>query len=141
MGTTAPAPPSQRRRRPTRQRQALTRLLEGLGEFTSAQELHSRLRAGGERVGLTTVYNQLRALAEEGEVDSVRGESGEVLYRRCELGSHHHHLVCRSCGVAIEVDLPDVEEAARKLAKAHGFADARHVLEISGLCRRCQQGP
>lgn len=123
--------------RRTRQKEALARLLDEQGEFTSAQDLHSRLRAAGERVGLTTVYTQLKALSDAGEIDSVRGESGEVLYRRCELGSHHHHLVCRSCGQAVEVDVPDIEAWARRLARRHGFSEPRHVLEITGLCGRC----
>lgn len=130
------APLSGQRR--TRQKQAVASFLAELDEFTSAQDLHSRLRQAGERVGLTTVYNQLRALAEAGEVDSVRGETGEVLYRRCELGSHHHHLVCRPCGQAVEVDAPDIEEWARRLAGEHGFVEVSHVVEISGICPRCQ---
>jgi Fur family ferric uptake transcriptional regulator len=123
--------------RMTRQKQAVAALLDGLGEFTSAQDLHARLRASGDRVGLTTVYTQLRALAESGEIDSMRSDSGEVLYRRCELGSHHHHLVCRSCGQAVEVDAPQVETWARSLARRHGYSEPEHVLEITGICARC----
>ncbi|HET9091969.1 MAG TPA: Fur family transcriptional regulator [Acidimicrobiales bacterium] len=124
--------------RMTRQKQAVSELLAGVDEFTSAQDLHARLRATGARVGLTTVYTQLRALAEAGEIDSVRSESGEVLYRRCELGSrHHHHLVCRRCGQTVEFDAPEVERLAGRLAESHGFGEPRHVLEISGVCPRC----
>jgi Fur family ferric uptake transcriptional regulator len=86
---------------------------------------------------LTTVYTQVRALADAGEIDSVRGDTGEALYRRCELGSHHHHLVCRRCGQAVEVDAPDVEAWARRLAHKHGFSEPHHVLEVSGICERC----
>ena len=130
-GAVTPAP------RMTRQKQAVAALLDQLGEFTSAQDLHARLRQSGARVGLTTVYTQLRALADAGEIDSVRADSGEVLYRRCELAAHHHHLVCRRCGQAIEVDAPDVEAWASRVARRHGFSDPLHVLEISGICARC----
>lgn len=124
--------------RMTRQKQALAALLRGTEEFTSAQELHARLRASGEGVGLTTVYAQLKALAEAGEIDSVRGEGGEALYRRCESGSHHHHLVCRRCGQAVEVAAPDIEAWAREIAAAHGYSDPEHVVEVTGLCARCR---
>jgi Fur family ferric uptake transcriptional regulator len=126
--------------RMTRQKRALGALLEETEEFTSAQDLHARLRGGGERVGLATVYSQLRALAAAGEVDSVRAASGETLYRRCGLASHHHHLVCRTCGQTVELDAPEMEAWARELGGRHGFADLEHVLEITGVCDRCASG-
>ena len=45
--------------------------------FVSAQALHAALVAGGSRVGLTTVYRALAALAETGRADTVREPSGE----------------------------------------------------------------
>jgi Fur family ferric uptake transcriptional regulator len=121
----------------TRQKQALSSLLDRTGEFTSAQDLHARLRGSGERIGLTTVYTQLRALAESGEVDTVRSENGEALYRRCTTHAHHHHLVCRKCGRAVEFDAPELETWSNRLARRHGFKDSEHVMEISGLCETC----
>lgn len=121
----------------TRQKKAVSSLLDRTGEFTSAQDLHARLRESGERVGLTTVYTQLRAMASSGEIDSVRSESGESLYRRCATGEHHHHLVCRRCGRAVDIDTPDIESWAKALAGEHGFKETEHVVEISGVCGDC----
>ena len=127
--------------RMTRQKRAVASLLAETDEFSSAQDLHARLRDQGERVGLATVYSQLRSLAAVGQVDSLRSESGEILYRRCGLTSHHHHLVCRRCGQAVEIDAPDVEEWARRLGRRYRFRDLDHVLEITGICDRCADGP
>jgi Fur family transcriptional regulator, ferric uptake regulator len=88
-------------------------------------------------VGLTTVYNNLRALAENGAVDMVRTENGETLYRRCETEAHHHHLLCRVCGRTVEVSGPAVERWARESATAEGFVDVRHTVEIVGTCGSC----
>ncbi len=128
---------SRPRVRETRQKRAVARLLDQTDEFTSAQDLHARLRATGERIGLATVYSQLRALAGSGEIDSVRAESGETLYRRCGSPVHHHHLVCRSCGRTVELDAPDLESAARGLGEEHGFSELEHVVEITGVCPEC----
>jgi len=127
--------------RMTRQKRAVAAVLAETNEFTSAQELHARLREHGERVGLATVYAQLRGLADTGAVDSLRSESGETLYRRCGLSGHHHHLVCRQCGRAVELDAPEVEAWAHTLGQRHGFRDLEHVLEITGICDRCAAGP
>ncbi|MGZ4598781.1 Fur family transcriptional regulator [Oryzihumus sp.] len=127
---------SQTSRRPTRQRAAVEALLREADEFSSAQELHARLRAAGDSVGLATVYRTLQAMAADGEVDMLRTDDGEAVYRRCSTG-HHHHLVCRSCGATVEVEGPAVERWAAQVSAEHGFTDVSHTLEIFGTCAAC----
>ena len=122
----------------TRQKRALAGLLAESVRFRSAQDLFAELRMRGENVGLTTVYNQLGALAEAGEVDAVRTDSGETLYRRCATEGHHHHLLCRGCGRSVEVAGPAVERWAEKVAAQHGFGEVEHTIEITGLCPECR---
>jgi Fur family ferric uptake transcriptional regulator len=124
--------------RSTRQRTAVSAMLDRLDDFRSAQEIHERLRGAGEGIGLTTVYRTLQGLVEAGEVDVLRTDSGESVYRRCASDEHHHHLVCRRCGTAVEIEGPAVETWAQKVAEAHGFSDLSHTVEIFGLCRECR---
>ena len=70
------------------------------------------------------------------EIDSLRTESGESIYRRCSA-THHHHLVCRNCGATVEVEGPVVEKWTRSVAAAHGYSDVSHTLEIFGTCNSC----
>ena len=126
--------------RNTRQRRAVIAVLQDLNGFASAQEIHDVLKQRGESVGLSTVYRSLQTLAEAAEVDALRNDEGEVLYRRCSSG-HHHHLVCRSCGRTIEVEGPTVERWADKVAGEHGFVDIEHTLEIFGTCESCSTRP
>ncbi len=123
--------------RSTRQKRALAAVIDEAQEFRSAQELHEELRARGKAVGLTTVYNQLRVLAEAGLVDTVRSPEGETLYRRCGTSAHHHHLVCRVCGRTVEVAGNTVERWASKVAAEAGFVDVVHTLEVVGTCAEC----
>jgi Fur family ferric uptake transcriptional regulator len=130
------------RSRSTRQRTAVSAALDEVDEFRSAQDLHNILKLRGESVGLTTVYRTLQSLAEAGEVDVLRTGDGESVYRRCSEGGHHHHLVCRSCGKAVEVEGPAVERWAESTASAHGFVDIVHTMEIFGTCAACAaEGP
>ncbi|MEU8004074.1 transcriptional repressor [Catellatospora sp. NPDC049111] len=122
--------------RNTRQRSAVATLLSEVEGFHSAQELHAMLRDRGERVGLTTVYRTLQALADGGDIDVMRPPGGEQLFRRCSNG-HHHHLVCRTCGRTVEVAGPAVESWADRVAAQHGFVDVSHTLEIFGTCQGC----
>ena len=122
--------------RPTRQRRAIDAVMDTFDDFRSAQEIHALLSKRGEHVGLSTVYRALQALADSGEIDSLRTESGESIYRRCSA-THHHHLVCRSCGATVEVEGPAVEKWTRSVAAAHGYSDVSHTLEIFGTCGSC----
>jgi Fur family transcriptional regulator, ferric uptake regulator len=123
--------------RSTRQKRALAAVLEASDGFRSAQELHAELQAQGENVALTTVYNQVRTLADAGELDALRSDDGETRYRRCASDDHHHHLVCRQCGTAIEIEGPQVERWATDAGKDHGFIDVTHTVEITGTCPDC----
>jgi len=122
--------------RPTRQRKAVAAALESFDDFRSAQDIHDLLRRSNENVGLSTVYRTLQTLADAGEVDMLRTEDGEAIYRRCST-THHHHLVCRTCGRTVEVEGPTVERWSDSIAAQHGFTDVSHTLEIFGTCPAC----
>lgn len=123
-------------RRSTRQRAAVVDLLADIADFRSAQELYDELRKRGDEIGLTTVYRTLQSLADAGEVDVLRTDSGEAMYRRCSA-HHHHHLVCRHCGRTVEVEGLAVERWAEKVAASNGFSDISHTIEIVGVCADC----
>ena len=125
----------------TRQRDAVRTIFARLDGFHSIQDVHARLRESGDAVGLTTVYRTVQSLAEDGELDSIRTDSGEALYRRCSTEHHHHHLVCRTCGRTVEVAGPAVERWARRVAEEHGFADPSHTVEVFGTCADCHRVP
>lgn len=130
VATTGPAV------RSTRQRSAVSSLLDATDEFRSAQDLHEELRRRGEGIGLTTVYRTLQTLVDAGSVDVLRTGSGEAVYRRCSAG-HHHHVVCRECGRTVEVEGPAVERWAQAVAAEHGFVDVSHTVEVFGTCAEC----
>ncbi|MDR2347027.1 MAG: transcriptional repressor [Bifidobacteriaceae bacterium] len=124
-------------RRNTRARGLVLAALDRAGAFRSAQALHLELAAAGQRVSLATVYRNLQALALDGEVDQVRVEGAEALYRICGQRGHHHHVVCRVCGSSAPAAGPDFEAWADQVAKAAGFTQVTHSLEITGLCPAC----
>ena len=125
--------------RSTRQRAAIADALAATDDFCSAQELHDQLRARGESIGLTTVYRNLQALSQSGQIDVLWDGSGETRYRHCSDG-HHHHLVCRSCGTTVEVQAEPVERWATRIASEHGFTGINHTVEVFGYCPACSEG-
>lgn len=135
--TQAPAPAGGKEQRVTKQRLAVSAALDELADFVSTQELHRILQERGTSVSLATSYRILQSLADEGLVDVLRNAEGEAVYRRCAATGHHHHLLCRNCGKAVEVEAPAVEAWAARIAKDHGFTAVEHTVEIFGLCPEC----
>ena len=120
-----------------RQRRIIKATMEELGDFISAQDLHLMLANRKEQVSLATTYRVLQSLANAGELDSVKGIEGETLYRHCQVKDHHHHLLCRRCGTAIELEAPALEDWALAMGKQYGFSELEHVVEVTGYCPDC----
>jgi Fur family ferric uptake transcriptional regulator len=125
-------------KRNTWQREAVREALGSSEGFVSAQALHSNLKNTGSPIGLATVYRALADLAGEGEADSLQQE-GESLFRACTPGSHHHHLICRNCGLTVEIEADAVEQWAKNVAAEHGFTEPNHIVDVFGLCANCSK--
>jgi Fur family transcriptional regulator, ferric uptake regulator len=123
--------------KPTRQR---LRVLQELAAETSdvtATELHRRLRADGDRIGLATIYRTLNALASNGVIDSFAHHPGESCYRLCGDG-HHHHLICTSCHRVVELEECGLDSWLAKVAASADFEPTDHRVEVLGLCSDCR---
>ncbi|MEV7028503.1 transcriptional repressor, partial [Kitasatospora sp. NPDC093558] len=101
----------------------------------------ARMAADGHEVGLSTVYRALAALVEAGQVDVVRDDAGERLFRHRRHDRHEHYLVCRECGFALALDVDAVEAWAERIARESGFSDVRHTVEFAGVCVACDAVP
>jgi len=124
-------------RRATRTRATIRHALDQLDTFVSAQQLHSYIAENDGSVGLATVYRTLQLLASDGDVDALRDDDGEMLYRKCDRGHHHHHLICRECGKTVEIGAKEIETWADSVAKHHGFTSVDHMVELFGYCSDC----
>ena len=119
------------------QHTALRTMLRVLGEARrplSAEEIHTL--AGDGMLDLVTVYRSLGALEEAGIVQRHPLERGRSLYALIGSSHHHHHVICRRCG---RIDrLPGCDTARLEAAaRACGYAELTHIMEIYGVCPAC----
>jgi len=124
-------------RRQTWQKDAVLHALGKAQGFVSAQQLHKQLTQHGSVIGLATVYRTLNSLVADGLADALVN-AGESLFRDCSK-DHHHHLICNSCGIAVEIEAKQAETWATKVAKDHGFTQVTHTIDIFGTCKACSQ--
>jgi Fur family ferric uptake transcriptional regulator len=82
------------------------------------------------------VYRTLQALARVGRARTFPVGEGEVAYRLCEPG-HHHHLICERCGTVVEIPACEIEGWAVAAARRRGFTVIAHQADIVGRCARC----
>ena len=125
--------------RSTRQRAAITALLESLDEFRSAQEIHDELRRRGQGIGLTTVYRTLKLLAECGLASEVAFHDGISRYEHQYNRRSHHHMVCTECGTSVEFFSEKVGEIEHEIGHKHHYVTTRHTFQIYGVCEDCRK--
>ena len=88
-------------------------------------------------IGIATVYRTLSLLEENGLVSSI---SLGVQGKKFEIANkpHHDHLICESCGEIIEFENPKIEKLQEEVAKENGFLLTNHLMQLYGLCQKCQ---
>jgi len=87
-------------------------------------------------VGRATVFRTIKLLQELDLVCRVPLEDGTVRYRLSESG-HHHHLVCRNCGLVTEFADLEIDARIQEQANLQRFSLQGHSLELYGLCAAC----
>ena len=128
---------------PTMQRRTILLALGGQDRPLGALEIHAALRRDGYRIGLTTVYRTLHALA-AAELVHVFTRDGEQTYRYCRLGPHWH-LVCECCGRVSERDAgcdnDVVDHWFDRLGAEDDFVPDPRPVDLHGVCGACHRAP
>ncbi|MGC9359316.1 MAG: Fur family transcriptional regulator [Anaerolineae bacterium] len=88
-------------------------------------------------LGLVTVYRTLNLFQDLGLVRRVHEKDGCHGYALASPG-HHHTVVCRRCGRAVEfTGCEEMRMLVRRAEAETGFQIEGHMLQLSGLCRHC----
>jgi Fur family ferric uptake transcriptional regulator len=125
--------------RMTRPRKEVAAILKESKVPLSPQTIHQIALARNCNIGLVSVYRTLDLLSELDLVRRVHGQDGCHGYVLASPG-HHHHLICRKCGKAVEfTGSGDLSDFIERIEKKTGFAIDEHILQLYGLCPQCQE--
>lgn len=93
----------------------------------------------GAKAHLATIYRTLEKLVSVHLLERVDFQEGKFRYEF--MHDHHHHAVCNTCGKVEDVadSLTEVSAIETRIKKESGFAVTRHVLELFGICNKCQR--
>ena len=121
--------------RNTRQRSAIRDAIAQAERPLLPQEVLEHAQRDAPGLGIATVYRNLKALIDEGELKAVHlpGENP-----RYELAGHrhHHHFQCTRCQRVFDVHAcpGDLSRLAPR-----GFTVEDHDLTLYGVCSDCAQ--
>ncbi|MBD8868447.1 Fur family transcriptional regulator [Nocardioides donggukensis] len=82
------------------------------------------------------VYDVLRVLTDAGLVRRIQ-PSGSVARYESQLADNHHHLVCRSCSVIVDVECAVGAAPCLTAADDRGFTIDEAEVVYWGLCPDC----
>ncbi len=122
--------------RMTIQRRKILATVQGLPGHVSAETIYHRLKPEMPELSPSTVYRNLKALADMGRVSVTDMGQGWVF--EAVGGTPHHHLVCLGCGEVEDLSDSAVRPFFDQLER-RGFHVATNHLCIYGYCSSCQE--
>ena len=89
-------------------------------------------------VSLTTIYNTMKLLKEEGMIRELPAVAGQGVRFDTNLNPHHH-IICNDCGMLVDVDLKDIHQhMLLSQEQRKGFDVQKISIKIYGICPQCR---
>jgi Fur family ferric uptake transcriptional regulator len=123
--------------RSTEPRRAVAELIAGREGHFTARDIVDDAAAQHLGIGRATVFRALDLFVDLGAVERLDLPDGEHAYVACRP-THHHHIVCSTCGRSVEFDDTGLaERIARDVEARTGYRVDQHRLELFGTCPDC----
>jgi Fur family ferric uptake transcriptional regulator len=124
--------------RVTQPRMSVLEVLAGRGHL-DAKSVASLVRHHDVHIATQTVYDALNTLTEAGLLRRTESAGMTMRYER-RVGDNHHHLICRLCRKALDVDCIIGSAPCLTLADDHGFEIDEAAVTFWGICPGCKSG-
>ena len=104
-------------------------------DHPSADMIYQALLPAFPNMSLATVYNNLKALIDEGFVSELKVRNDTTTYYDF-MGHQHLNVICEKCGriADMDLDLPDVQQEA---ADQTGYQITKSQMVVYGICPDC----
>lgn len=102
----------------------------------SIDEIYSAIKENFASISKTTVYRNVRQLAETGTIKQVILEDG---LERYDLNTHdHHHFTCTVCSKIYDVEIDGLIDFSQCLGEKYGYITETINLSFTGICDSCK---
>jgi Fur family ferric uptake transcriptional regulator len=104
----------------------------------TTDEIEEFVRAEIGAVSRQAVYDALGVLTEKGLIRRIQPARSPARYED-RVDDNHHHLVCRSCGVTVDVPCAVGYKPCLEAAEDNGFIVDEAEVIYWGTCPVCQR--
>ncbi|WP_449354786.1 Fur family transcriptional regulator [Virgibacillus natechei] len=119
----------------TPQRVAVLEYLLHTDSHPTADEIYKAMENRFPSISLTTVYNNLNSLCENGLVQEL--SFGQTSSRFDSDTTNHYHIICSNCGKMVDFHYPELKEIEAFAEQTTDFEVSHHRLDIYGKCEIC----
>ena len=120
----------------TAQRLAVLRAVDRLSHGT-ADEIAETVREEIGAISRQAVYDALGVLGDKGLLRRIQPARSAARFER-QAGDNHHHLVCRGCGLIVDVECAHGPAPCLTAADDAGFEIDEAEVIYWGRCPECQ---
>ncbi len=118
----------------TSQRVAMLEIIAKSGHI-STQNLHEELQKNHPSISLNTVYLNINILLKNNILTTISIDGNKAQYEL--LKEEHIHLICKECATLQDIKAP--KDISMQLAMDNDFIQHKTVINIYGICLKCQQ--
>ncbi len=114
-------------------------MLEALAAepHATADDVAVRVRKTLGSVSTQAVYDVLRACVSAGLIRRIEPAGSSARYET-RAGDNHHHLVCRVCGLVVDVECVIGPAPCLELSNVGGFVVDKVEVVFWGVCPDCR---
>jgi Fur family transcriptional regulator, stress-responsive regulator len=123
--------------RVTASRVAVLRVLAESTDHPRIDQVLERVRSSGVSISTQAGYDVCEALEHASLARRIEPAGGPARFE-ARVGDNHHHLLCRSCGAAVDVDCAVGAAPCLDPSDAAGFLIDEAEVTFWGLCPSCQ---
>ena len=107
---------------------------------TSADDVVASVRADIGSISRQAVYDTLGTLSDKGLLRRIQPAGSSARYEN-RTGDNHHHLICRSCRVMVDIDCAVGDTPCLTADDDHGFEIDEAEVVYWGRCPDCRSVP
>src|ERR687884_1511034 len=126
--------------RATTTRVAVLRAVSELEGHPDTDTIATRVRESLGAISTQAVYDGLHAMTRVGLLRRI-GRAGSPARYETRVGDNHHHVVCRACGAAEDIDCVVGAAPCLEPDQSAGFVIDEAEVTFWGVCPSCQATP
>ncbi len=120
----------------SKQRNAIFEAVQSLHNHPTAQDVFQVVRKQIPTISLATVYRNLNALADSGQIVKLPLSQGPDRFDR--VMQAHGHIICVQCGSVYDFPAELYYDLHTNLSQSTGFICTNYPFTMYGICKQCQ---